>query len=61
MTEQTKLELLKIAASLTIAYAGSGGASDENVKKHFEHFCFYLVDNFDKLGVEKNITNPASG
>lgn len=59
MNEQTKIELLKIAANLTNAYAGSG-TNEHNVKVHFEHFCFYLFENFDKFGDIKEITLPES-
>jgi hypothetical protein len=56
MNEQTKLELLKIASNLTIAQIGNSGGHGNNIKKQFEHFCFYLFENFDKLGIEEKVT-----
>lgn len=60
MNEQTKIELLKIAATLTtsrFASSEKGGQSGKSAKvviKDFEFFASYLFENFDKLGSPKN-------
>lgn len=47
MNEQTRLELLKVAATLTAAH---GSRHRDDVKKYFEHYCFYLIKNFENIG-----------
>ena len=55
MNEHTKLELLKIAATLTVA--SSSNKHSNHVKTEFEQYCFYLFENFDKLGSIEKITS----
>jgi|GEM_PF-1946521 hypothetical protein len=55
MNEHTKLELLKIAATLTAA--SSSNKHSNLVKTEFEQYCFYLFKNFDKLGSIEKITS----
>ena len=55
MNEHTKLELLKIAATLTVA--SSSNKHSSLVKAEFEIYCFYLFENFDKLGSIEKITS----
>lgn len=63
MNEHTKLELLKIAATLTTAVTATPsvdasknplteqpkGKGQNHVKSDFEFFCSYLFENFNHL------------
>ncbi len=53
MNEQTKLELLKIAA--TLAAASSSNKHSNDIKSDFELHCFYLFKNFDLFGTTKKV------
>lgn len=48
MNEQTKIELLKIAAQL--ATASSSGKHPNDIKTSFENFAFYLCNNLGEIG-----------
>lgn len=58
MNEQTKIELLKIAAQLTTA--SSSGKTSTDIKKTFETFAFYLCKNIDELGKVEIISKTSS-
>ncbi len=54
VNEQTKIELLKIAAQL--ATASRSGKTSADIKKSFESFAFYLCNNLDELGEAETIS-----
>jgi hypothetical protein len=57
MTKKTKLELLKIAATLTVA--SSSNKTSKDIKSDFEQHCFYLFENFDRLGTTKKVSDES--
>ncbi len=53
MNEHTKLELLKIATTLTVA--SSSNKNSKDIKSDFELHCFYLFENFDHFGATRKV------
>jgi hypothetical protein len=51
----TKIELLKIAAQLTVANLSEKTADRFEVHRKFEHFSYYLFENFEQLGLTERI------
>lgn len=55
MNEQTKLELLKIAAQLTTAYASSNGnKSVDSIKSFYRDYSEFVFDHYNSLSSEIN-------
>ncbi len=50
MNEQTKLELMKIAAQLTTAEVAATSSKNPAVKNIFEGFMRYLIENKERFG-----------